>query len=303
MTVLKLIEEYRGGKGFVTTDQVLPTTGTLLAPATFWIAGQPIPKTGEREPKALGGWQSTVRDISRQKKMESGKTGAFQPVSVILQFSTDANDRLDMLCRSTLDALTHAGLIHDDSNIVDLVATVRPCSQSPTGAAGVAVTVIPGELIYGDVKRYVGGLVTGGVVRSVYEHPRTMPDKSKKTAVSVGYQKWVIALENLYRKNEIPGDKATLICDFKLVRWLEPEGVHYPIVNGRDVDKLAKSVIAYAGLKNVTDIIASKRLSEDTGARISLIDGSALTSSRMGELAGFYNGVHGNWSEAGKPTC
>jgi Holliday junction resolvase RusA-like endonuclease len=296
MTILKIVSEYHGGKGFVTAEQAIPSPNTLTEAVGFWVAGEPTPQKGQmREDKDLQKWRGAIQAGARMNIISKGKMGAFQPVSVILQFATDEKHRLDYLCRSTLDGLTHSGLLHDDSAIVDLVATRRPANQSPTGATGCHVAIIPGELIYGKTKNWLTAFTQQHppLARKLVDGiPRTMPDK-KKGDSGGKFPEWSASVERAFTGVKLP-KRASLICEFKLGRWLEPDGIHYPIVNGRDVDKLSKSIAASLGI-DLVDLVASKRLGEP-GAKIDVYDGPILGASVLNEMLGTWGGLHGAWS-------
>lgn len=297
LTVLQVAQEYRGGKGFVTTEQVRPTDSTLTAPVGFWVAGQPVPKLGSREPKGLSGWQQKVQQAARMKRLSSGQMGDFQPASVVLQFATDDAVRVDLLCRSTLDGLVHSGLLHDDSAIVDLVATRRPLSQSPAGEPGVQVVVTPGEIFTGRVRASLDALLGTAPPRArklVDSTPRTEPDGKAPESRA---PEWKKAVKTAFTGVEIP-TRVSMVCEFSLSRWLEPDIVHYPTTNGRDVDKLVKSTILGVGGKNtpdLVDVVASKRFG-DPSARVSLYAGALLTQRVLAGLFAQYTQPTGHWS-------
>jgi len=298
MTVLTITTDYRGGKGFVTTEQARPTANTLTIPVGFWVDGQPVPKTGGREPKGLPGWQGRVQQAARMQRVAKGNTGAFQPVSVILQFATDEADAIDLLCRGTLDALVHSGIIHDDSNVIDLVATRRPVEHSPTQQRGVHVVVIPGELLYGKVLIRLNEYIARAphYRRVVMQTPRTEPDKKGADGSRVG--EWKNAVKASFSGVHLADGPITLVCEFMLPRWLEPTRIHYPVVNGRDIDRESKSTrLALGRNVDVTDVVASKRLQEPAHGIITIAPGSLLSSRVISSVLAGYE-PFARWSEA-----
>jgi Holliday junction resolvase RusA-like endonuclease len=284
MTTITVVDEYHGGKGFVTTEQVRVTEGSLRGPVSFHAPGVPVPKGFQvKLDRAAAGWQRVVQDAARQVRLTHGEVGAFVPVSVVLQFASDVTGgpaRTDLLCRAVLDALVHARLLHDDSGVVDLVATRRPVSLSPSGGPGVWVTVFPFPIFGSGLSAVASGACGSGAVSFTVEAvPRVLGDGREGLRHGTT-NKWLDAVRGVAPTVVGP---CTLISSFGLARWLEPAGVDYPIVNGRDVDKLTRAV-AHAGGFDVTDFVSSKRITEPPGGVFTVASGALLTQKVLGSV-------------------
>lgn len=137
---------------------------------TFFVAGRPAPQGSKRHvgggrlvesSKAVGPWRDAVRTEGQHLDLPS----LAGPVAVVLVFTLPRpaahwrtgkhegelrataprfpakRPDLDKLVRATLDGLTSAGLYHDDSQVVDLVAAKRYPHYPDAPRVGCHVTV------------------------------------------------------------------------------------------------------------------------------------------------------------------
>lgn len=272
LTLTTTVTPYTGGRGFVTTEQAVPCLGTMKQPVTFSVIGEPLPKgQSTHQDKKLGPWQKKIEDAARVARLAGGETGAFTPIAVALRFTCEAPYRTDLLARAALDGLVHSKIIHDDSNIVDLVATKEEAG-GPQGDPGLSVTIFPEPLSHQRLADIIFDVLgTQLHTLSIQGTPRVLGD-GKAGALTPKTAQWLATL-----KDELPRYKGpvSLRADFGLPRWLEPASIDYPIVNGRDIDKLIRAV-AQAGGYDLRNFAATKRLADLPGLHLHLCRQSDL---------------------------